>query len=737
VSLRRQWVFRLVALTVSLFILGGLEGALRLAGYGYPMRFFKKVRVGTQDYLEDNSQFSLRFFPPDLARSAGPILVNANKPPGVYRIFIMGESAAMGDPEPAFGASRYLEALLNERFSGERFEVVNTGITAINSHVILPIARDCARAGGDLWIVYMGNNEMVGPFGGATIFGSQAPPLAFVRLNLAAQRTRVGQLVTGLARKLAPKSGNPPSWMGMEMFAQNRLLPGDRRRKTVYRSFQRNLKDILECGLDSGAAVLLSTVAVNLKDCPPFASMGGSNLPPSDRDVFEKFYSEGLQAESRADFAAASQNYEQATRVAPQSADAQFRYGQCLLRLTNAAAGAHLQLACDADALPFRADSKVNGLIREAGCEFTGRGVLLVDSAAELETNNGGAILGDETFYEHVHFNFDGNYRLALAWAKQIERILPRSIAVPGASAWASQETCECRLGLTDWNRCNVLGGVIRRMQQAPLSSQPNNAARLKSLETEIKRMRQRMDATAASNARELYADALKRAPRDHYLHENFADYLVATGDYSGATAAWRKVHELLPDDYLAYFRIGGLLAPQGQMTEAEASLAQAVQLRPDLSDAWFELGELHASEQKLELALSEYRQAQRLRPQDPGYYYYSGKALSQLNRVPEALEDFRHAIELKPDYWEAHFALGGQFGLADRIVEARREFEEVIRLKPDDAQAHLNLGVALMKQGQLEGAAGQYEQVLRLEPGNKIARDYLAQTRRLQARKY
>jgi hypothetical protein len=36
-----------------------------------------------------------------------------------------------------------------------------------------------------------------------------------------------------------------------------------------------------------------------------------------------------------------------------------------------------------------------------------------------------------------------------------------------------------------------------------------------------------------------------------------------------------------------------------------------------------------------------------------------------------------------------------------------------------------------------LEGAAGQYEQVLRLEPGNKIARDYLAQTRRLQARKY
>ena len=27
---------------------------------------------------------------------------------------------------------------------------------------------------------------------------------------------------------------------------------------------------------------------------------------------------------------------------------------------------------------------------------------------------------GDETFYEHVHFNFDGNYRLGKMWAEQI-----------------------------------------------------------------------------------------------------------------------------------------------------------------------------------------------------------------------------------------------------------------------------------------------------------------------------
>jgi hypothetical protein len=66
---------------------------------------------------------------------------------------------------------------LRERFPGKKFEIVNTSITAINSHAILPIARECAAREGDVWIVYLGNNEMVGPFGAATVFGSQAPPL--------------------------------------------------------------------------------------------------------------------------------------------------------------------------------------------------------------------------------------------------------------------------------------------------------------------------------------------------------------------------------------------------------------------------------------------------------------------------------------------------------------------------------------------------------------------------------
>ena len=42
-------------------------------------------------------------------------------------------------------------------------------------------------------MVYMGNNEMVGPFGAGTIFGPAAPPVSLVRASLAAKTLKVGE----------------------------------------------------------------------------------------------------------------------------------------------------------------------------------------------------------------------------------------------------------------------------------------------------------------------------------------------------------------------------------------------------------------------------------------------------------------------------------------------------------------------------------------------------------------
>ena len=44
-------------------------------------------------------------------------------------------------------------------------------MVAINSHVALPIARQCAERQPDLLVVHLGNNEVVGPFGAAGVLG--------------------------------------------------------------------------------------------------------------------------------------------------------------------------------------------------------------------------------------------------------------------------------------------------------------------------------------------------------------------------------------------------------------------------------------------------------------------------------------------------------------------------------------------------------------------------------------
>jgi tetratricopeptide (TPR) repeat protein len=725
----RKLLFVVVGfVALPLLLLGGVELGLRVAGYGFPTGFFRHLKIGSEEYLVDNDQFGRRFFPAEMARSPAPVVLRANKPPGTYRVFILGESAALGDPKPAYGAGRYLQALLKERFPDVNFEVVNVGVTAINSHAILSIARECAQHQGDLWIVYMGNNEMVGPFGAMTVFGKRAPSLAFVRLSLAIQETRVGQLLMSVIRKLTGKQSG--AWEGMKMFLQNRVPANDRRRAVVYENFSRNLRDILQVGLDSGARVILSTVAVNLKDCAPFGSQQDPQQRARESSKF-KLLTEGTLSGVKGNIAEALEEFSLAARTAPAAAEPQFQLGTCFLRLTNSTeALQHFQSACDLDALPFRADSHINSEIGRASKESGKPALALCDAAGWFATNSPDGVPGKESFYEHVHFNFDGNYRLARLWAEQLEVQLPAALRNRASEGWASQATCERRLGLTDWNRYKVLEDVQQRLTQAPFTDQLNHSEQVESLKAQVSELQQRFDKSAATEARELCLDALKRAPEDHRLHESYAEFLEGTGDLKEAISQWEQVSRLIPHHHVAYFQAGRLHARLGDLKTARANLAQAVTLRPNLAEGWLELGNVDASLGDREQALRDYEREQQLAPKDHRAYYRVGKVLSAQNHQSDAIKAFRSSLLLKPTYWEARYALGEELAFSGEIEAARKEFEEVIRQKPDYAMAHLNLGVALTQQGHLEEALREFEETTRLDPNNQLAPKYATQLR-------
>ena len=727
-----------------------LELALRLGGYGYATGFFKRMRIGEQSLLVENDAFGYRFFPRDMARMPLTLRVAQKKPEGTYRIFIFGESAAMGDPEPAFGASRYLTALLQDRFPQAHFEVVNTAMTAINSHAILPIARDCARRDGDLWILYTGNNEMVGPFGAATVFGLKAPPLTLVRGYLALQNLRSGQLLLDACQKFRSEP-QTKSWEGMTMFLASQLAPDAPAREVVYRNFQHNLADIVQTGINSGARVLLSTVAVNLKDCTPFASMHSAGASSSNRAACESDYREGCAAEQRGDFDDAAQHFEKAAKLDSSLAELQYHWAVASLKAGRVdAVREHFQRACDYDALPFRATSRINEIIRQTAST---RGLPLIDADAALTRSDFGPDAvgrtvpgpprrGEDTaphqhgslFCDHVHFNFDGNYRLALAWGEQVEKFLPASIRGGAGAHWASQNRCEERLALTEWDRLQVVEDLIGRRLRPPLNAQADNARILSELSNQAATLKQAMELdTTRSKAHDTYVEAMRLAPEDLFIREDFAEFLEAVGELKPAAEQWEHVRQLIPQDHTPIYRLGRLAAAEGQLARAKYLFGETVAMRPSFAPGWFELGSVQAAASNYDQAIIAFDQALRFDPNNSKYWFCDGLAQAMAGRRAQAIEHYRHAARLDPSDWKTHFELGGLLGLDGNMPEAKAESEASIRLNPSFPTSHLNLGLALTKLGSLDEAEQQFEETLKLEPGNSRATDYLAQVRALK----
>jgi tetratricopeptide (TPR) repeat protein len=728
------WVFRIALLLLPFVLLAALEAGLHLGGYGFDPHFFKRVNIGGTPYHVQNDDFSFRFFPRDNARNSGALRMMAVKPPGTIRIFIFGESAAMGDPEPSYGPARYLEMLLLAKFPDTKFEIVNTAFAAINSHVVLPIARECAAHDGDVWIVYMGNNEMVGPYGAATVFGRRSPPLAYVRFLTAVQTTRVGQLCVNLSRRLHRHGESLPSWGGLQMFMQNEIPPESPLKQNVYQSFQANLDDIVRAGLGSGAKILLNTVAVNLRDCPPFASRHDPGLSPADLAQFNQSYTNGLRAEAQTNLTGAEAGFAQATRVDGKFAGLQYQWGKVLLAQTNLpAAREHLQLARDDDALPLRTDSRLNGLTRAEAKKHSGPRLVFFDAANALASSNADGLCGDETFYEHVHFNLAGAYQLGLVWAQQVAKMLPPQLSVK--DGWLNAEECDRRLGLSDWNKELIWKDEISQLLLPPFTSQPGNTQRVANLQAQMDRLHDDLNTNAAALTRANFQKQIARRPDDFMLLGKYAEFLQSIGDLSGALDAVQNVRKLIPQDYVSLYQLGHVLTLMGRWAEAEQYFRAAVDQHTNFPTCWYELGNAQAAQQEYAAALTSLAIARRQSPQAEPPVFLTGVIHAQQGRPAEALTCYREAARLAPDDWKIHFALGGVLVSANDLEAALTEFAAAVKLNPGNPQTHYNHGVLLAKLGRLEAAVQEFTEALRLDPGDQNAQHALEKTQMMLQR--
>jgi len=750
----------------------------------------KSANHGETTFVQNN-QFGWRFFGPRAARLPEATSIPQAKPPDTFRIFVFGESAAYGDPQPRFGLPRMLDAMLGLRHPGKKFEVVNAAMTGINSHVILPLAGDCAAAGGDVWVIYMGNNEVVGPFGAGTVFGGQTTPLPLIRAGLALKATRTGQWLDTWRRSAQKTSAENGEWGGMGMFVNFKVAGSDPRLGAVYQNFGKNLQDIIATGRQNGVKIVLSTVAVNLKDCAPFASLHRPGLAESELAAWQSYFDAGAKAQAAGDYRQAAADFEQAEKIDDRFAELRFRRGQSVLAVNDpGTAQTEFAAARDLDALRFRCDRRLNEIIRQQAADE----VALADGERALAEASPDGIPGAELFYEHVHLTFEGNYVLARTIAGQVEAVL----GLPPSAPWPDLAQCAQRLGHTPRDTQLAWSEMLGRLADVPFTLQANHDEQMDRL-TRAARSLPPADSPAALSAAQAAAEtALAQGPDDAGLWEQLGEVKQAQGDYAGATVAAQRALDLVPSNAQGWLLYGTLLAqeekyeeaaaafkrvfaldPQavwgrynfaacleklGRRDEAMREFKRTLALKPNYGTAWLGLGQLyeemgrtndagqcytealsHPIHQADDLAalarfcasrhwdgpaVTNFAAAIGLAPADPGLRLEAGRALAACGRHDEAARQFQAAVELEPDQAQPHMQLAVELGRLGQPALAEPEFRQALRLDPNLMQAQADLGIALYEQGKLAEARQQFEEVLQRDPGDATALRFLGQLR-------
>ena len=702
------WLFRLILMIgAPLLFFGGLELVLRVFGYGYNPSFFVRDETDSA-YLRNNNDFTRLFFPTHLARTAQPLRIAKAKPTGSKRILVFGGSAAMGDPEPAFGLARCLQALLELAHPSGSFEVINLGITAVNSHVVLELARQSKAVNADTWVVYLGNNEVVGPFGASSVFGASTPPPSVVRMGILLKKNRTGQWLQNFLSRTPDE--NQDQWRGMEMFLEQTVAHDDPAMNQVYTNFEHNLRALCEEARSQNVSLVLCPVYVNLERCAPFASLHRSDLTKEKLSKWQGHFDRGIEQWNSGQAESARTEWEHALAMDDEHADLRFRLAACLQALQDKDAEQHFRAARNLDALRFRADERINTIIRQVASE---------EKISTLDADN---TLGADRFYEHVHLRPEGNIQIARWVAAAMEK------GGPYDESHVSSTAITDRLGLTSVHRRFMIDHTITRLGDPPFNNQSDNKRRLAELRAERAALVRRIQSSDRKKVITRLAQVVDTHPQDAVLRQQFARLLSESHRHADAAIQWGKAVELLPHDFESHYELGAARNRARDRKGAEKALRTALELRPDYATAWRSLGICLSHQERFKECYEAFANAVKHKPPYAGALYDWALVLAHRNQRIAAIQKMREAVRAEPAHAPARQKLGLWLAKDENYIEAVREYREVAKLLPREAAAHINLAMVLLKLGKELEAETALKQALELDPGNRVAKETLTQ---------
>lgn len=467
----------LVAFALPFLLLAGVEGVLRLCGFGgHP----PVIRVlGPFHGAELATTFvpgSASYF--DLSKSApgtmGEYAFMVPKPKNTIRVVFSGASAMQGYPQPmGLASSAFLQAMLSDVWPDRNVEVINLGTTAVATFPVLDMMTQMLAYEPDLVVVYAGHNEFFGTYGvGSAQSGGTSP--AAIRFNR--WRTGLG-IVQGWSHLTSAKAQSQGKALMERMVGQSSVAPDSPMRDAAARNAGYHIGEMIKrCGA-SGVPIMVCTLACNEKNLAPVGTFDTSQLNAETQSRFMNLLESGASRITKSPEEAV-QDLTAALELVPDHARAHFALGRALLSLGDKSeASKHFQRAIDCDPMPWRAPSKtINAIVATA----KQNGAPLCDVQAAFRQASEDGIVGWKLMDDHVHFSLEGQSLLARTIVKKLQEFQGGLHVDPGRfDDLPDWETYAKRLGANDYERYAVAHG-LRNVFAVPFmkSSNPDSYER-------------------------------------------------------------------------------------------------------------------------------------------------------------------------------------------------------------------------------------------------------------------
>ncbi len=366
----------------------------------YPQLFFSRNDVAVPEFI--------------------PQKIPVKKSPTTKRIVCLGGSTTEGFPfEVNINFPHFLRCYLQRRFPDQRWQVINLGLSAINSHSVRFMLPEILAIKPDAVLVYMGHNEFYGALGLASSQTLSSNP-TIIQWFLHLKRLRLYQLMASAIHAILPHKTGTAKTLMAAMIKRNSLSPGDPIYQKTIRNFRLNLSHIISFFRQNHVPIYVSTLTSNLKDQEPLG------YPDPKESIVG--YTQILREMEKGHWERACTLLKTALNTTNKNAFAYYLLGKCYYRLKKfTPAKRAFEAARDWDILPFRAPSVLNEIIRSIGAR---PGVFLVPADSLFCTHAPHGIPDSTLFLEHLHPNARGYQVLAYGFFNRLEKNLARAGAL-------------------------------------------------------------------------------------------------------------------------------------------------------------------------------------------------------------------------------------------------------------------------------------------------------------------